>query len=191
MNPFSGRMQAAILRIVRTSTRGWKRIISRGEMPKCAREPAWLGATADPVAEDVPRERGDDEDQAGLPERHADRAVADEQADHEEQRVAREEESEQEAALREDDQRREARQPVGRRGGGERHFRIEPEPVLQGGPLDQALVDPAIAPGGQRRLDAGGGMEPFTLKPDAFAALIRRDTERYAKLVAEVGAKIE
>jgi tripartite-type tricarboxylate transporter receptor subunit TctC len=41
------------------------------------------------------------------------------------------------------------------------------------------------------RLHDAGGLEPFATTPDEFAALIRRDYERYGKLIREVGIKAD
>jgi tripartite-type tricarboxylate transporter receptor subunit TctC len=41
------------------------------------------------------------------------------------------------------------------------------------------------------RLHDAGGLEPFATAPEEFAALIRRDHERYGKLIREVGIKAD
>jgi tripartite-type tricarboxylate transporter receptor subunit TctC len=38
---------------------------------------------------------------------------------------------------------------------------------------------------------AGGGLQPFATTPEEFAALIRRDYEKYGKLVREIGVKLD
>ena len=41
----------------------------------------------------------------------------------------------------------------------------------------------------REKLGAGGGLEPFVTTPEEFAALIRRDYERFGKLIKDVGIK--
>jgi tripartite-type tricarboxylate transporter receptor subunit TctC len=41
------------------------------------------------------------------------------------------------------------------------------------------------------RLHDAGGLEPFVTTPEAFASLIKRDYERYGKLIKEVGIKAD
>ncbi|HEX6692103.1 MAG TPA: tripartite tricarboxylate transporter substrate-binding protein, partial [Burkholderiales bacterium] len=41
------------------------------------------------------------------------------------------------------------------------------------------------------RLHDAGGLEPFVTAPAEFAALIRRDHERYGKLIRELGIKAD
>jgi len=41
----------------------------------------------------------------------------------------------------------------------------------------------------REKLGAGGGLEPFSTTPEEFAALIRRDYERFGKLIKDVGIK--
>jgi tripartite-type tricarboxylate transporter receptor subunit TctC len=43
----------------------------------------------------------------------------------------------------------------------------------------------------KERLFSAGGLEPFISTPEEFAALIRRDHEKYGKLVKETGAKVD
>lgn len=43
----------------------------------------------------------------------------------------------------------------------------------------------------KEKLNAAGGLEPHVTTPEAFAALIRRDYEKYGKIVKEVGAKVD
>lgn len=64
-----------------------------------------------------------------------------------------------------------------------------PAPVLallRGG-INEALGDPAV----KARLEAGGGLEPFVTTPEAFAGLIRHDTEKYGALIREIGIRPE
>jgi tripartite-type tricarboxylate transporter receptor subunit TctC len=41
------------------------------------------------------------------------------------------------------------------------------------------------------KLHAAGGLEPFVTSPDEFGALIRRDYDRFGKLIKEVGIKAD
>ena len=43
----------------------------------------------------------------------------------------------------------------------------------------------------RNRLHDAGGLEPFATTPEEFAALIRRDHERYGKLIREIGIKAD
>jgi len=43
----------------------------------------------------------------------------------------------------------------------------------------------------RERLHASGGLEPFVTTPEEFAALIRRDYERFGKLIKQVGIKAD
>ena len=43
----------------------------------------------------------------------------------------------------------------------------------------------------KEKLNAAGGLEPHVTTPEAFAALIRRDYEKYGKVVREVGVKVD
>lgn len=43
----------------------------------------------------------------------------------------------------------------------------------------------------KEKLNAAGGLEPHVTTPEAFAALIRRDYEKYGKLVRDVGVKVD
>ena len=51
--------------------------------------------------------------------------------------------------------------------------------------IRKALENPEV----KEKLHAGGGLEPFATSPQEFAALIRRDFERYGKLIRELGIK--
>lgn len=50
-----------------------------------------------------------------------------------------------------------------------------------------ALADPEL----RARLDAAGGLEPFPSTPEAFAALIAADREKYGALIREIGIRVE
>ncbi len=41
------------------------------------------------------------------------------------------------------------------------------------------------------RLNAAGGLEAYRTTAEEFAALIRRDYEKYGKLVRDVGVKVD
>jgi tripartite-type tricarboxylate transporter receptor subunit TctC len=49
----------------------------------------------------------------------------------------------------------------------------------------KALENPEV----KEKLHAAGGLEPLMTSPDEFTALIRRDHERFGKLIKEVGIK--
>jgi tripartite-type tricarboxylate transporter receptor subunit TctC len=51
--------------------------------------------------------------------------------------------------------------------------------------VKRALENPEV----KEKLHAAGGLEPFASKPEEFAALIRRDHERYGKLIRSLGIK--
>jgi tripartite-type tricarboxylate transporter receptor subunit TctC len=64
-----------------------------------------------------------------------------------------------------------------------------PEPVLA---RLRAAVDKALAaPDVKQKLNAAGGVEPFVTTPDEFAALIRRDYEKYGRIVKSIGVKVD
>lgn len=64
-----------------------------------------------------------------------------------------------------------------------------PKPVLA---KLRADVNQALATTEAReRLNSAGGLEPHATTPEAFAALIRSDYNKYGKLVKEVGVKVE
>jgi tripartite-type tricarboxylate transporter receptor subunit TctC len=43
----------------------------------------------------------------------------------------------------------------------------------------------------KEKLNAAGGLEPHVTTPETFAALIRRDYEKYGKVVREVGVRVD
>lgn len=43
----------------------------------------------------------------------------------------------------------------------------------------------------KERLNAVGGMEPYAMKLEEFVALIRRDHERFGKLIKEVKVSLD
>src|SRR5687768_17665271 len=53
--------------------------------------------------------------------------------------------------------------------------------------LKKVLESPDV----KERLNAAGGLDPVILAPDEFAALIKRDYAKYAKVVKDVGIKLD
>ena len=53
--------------------------------------------------------------------------------------------------------------------------------------VDAALAAPEV----KQKLNAAGGLEPFMTTPDEFAALIRRDYDKYGKIVKAIGIKVD
>jgi tripartite-type tricarboxylate transporter receptor subunit TctC len=53
--------------------------------------------------------------------------------------------------------------------------------------VEKALTAPEVA----QRLNAAGGLEPFATTPDEFSALIRRDYDKYGKIVKAIGVKVD
>jgi tripartite-type tricarboxylate transporter receptor subunit TctC len=51
--------------------------------------------------------------------------------------------------------------------------------------VNKALANADVA----KRLQSGGGMDPFISEPEQFAALIRADYEKYGKLIGQIGLK--
>ncbi|HEU4921704.1 MAG TPA: tripartite tricarboxylate transporter substrate binding protein [Burkholderiales bacterium] len=43
----------------------------------------------------------------------------------------------------------------------------------------------------KQKMNAAGGLDPFVTTPQEFAALIRRDFEKYAKIVKDLGLKLD
>jgi tripartite-type tricarboxylate transporter receptor subunit TctC len=64
-----------------------------------------------------------------------------------------------------------------------------PEPVLERlrAEIRRALESEDV----KRRLNSSGGLDPYVLSPSEFAALIRRDYEKYAKVVRDLGVKVD
>jgi tripartite-type tricarboxylate transporter receptor subunit TctC len=55
------------------------------------------------------------------------------------------------------------------------------------GEIRKALESPDV----KQKMNAAGGLDPYVTTPQEFSALIRRDYEKYAKVVKEVGIKLE
>jgi tripartite-type tricarboxylate transporter receptor subunit TctC len=64
-----------------------------------------------------------------------------------------------------------------------------PEPIVTRlrEAVQSALAEPALV----QKLNVTGKLEPLILSPADFDALIRRDDEKYKKLVADIGVKID
>jgi tripartite-type tricarboxylate transporter receptor subunit TctC len=64
-----------------------------------------------------------------------------------------------------------------------------PEPVLSR--LRAAVAKALAAPEVKERLNSAGGLEPFASTPEEFAALIRRDYDKYGKIVKAIGIRVD
>lgn len=64
-----------------------------------------------------------------------------------------------------------------------------PEPVLSR--LRAAIAKALAAPEVKEKLNSAGGVETFTTTPEEFAALIRRDYDKYGKIVKTTGIKLD
>ena len=64
-----------------------------------------------------------------------------------------------------------------------------PEPVLAA--LRAAVAKALAAPDVKEKLNAAGGVEPFVTTPEEFAALIRRDYDKYGKIVKAIGIRVD
>jgi tripartite-type tricarboxylate transporter receptor subunit TctC len=64
-----------------------------------------------------------------------------------------------------------------------------PEPVLTR--LRAAVAMALASPDVKEKLNAAGGLEPLATTPEEFAALIRRDYDKYGKVVKAVAIKID
>jgi tripartite-type tricarboxylate transporter receptor subunit TctC len=53
--------------------------------------------------------------------------------------------------------------------------------------LRKVLESPEV----KKRLNAAGGLDPYVASPEEFAALIRRDYEKFAKLVKDINLKVD
>jgi len=47
------------------------------------------------------------------------------------------------------------------------------------------------SPDVKQKMNAAGGLDPYLTTPEEFAALIRRDYEKYAKVVKDIGIKLD
>jgi tripartite-type tricarboxylate transporter receptor subunit TctC len=64
-----------------------------------------------------------------------------------------------------------------------------PEPVLLR--LRAAVTKALAAPEVKERLNSAGGLEPFASTPEEFAVLIRRDYDKYGKIVKAIGIRVD
>jgi tripartite-type tricarboxylate transporter receptor subunit TctC len=64
-----------------------------------------------------------------------------------------------------------------------------PEPVL--GRLREEIGKAIASPDVKEKLERAGGLQPFVTSPADFSALIRRDYDKYGKLVREVGVRAD
>src|SRR5262245_1748119 len=64
-----------------------------------------------------------------------------------------------------------------------------PEPTLNRlrAELNRVLESPDI----KEKLNAAGGLDPYLTTPEEFSALIRRDYAKYAKVIKDVGLKVD
>jgi len=64
-----------------------------------------------------------------------------------------------------------------------------PAPVLE--KLRTEVRKVLESPDTKAKLNAAGGLDPFIASPDAFEAMIRRDYEKYAKVVKDLNLKLD
>lgn len=64
-----------------------------------------------------------------------------------------------------------------------------PEPVL--GRLREGIGKAIASPEVKEKLERAGGLQPFVTSPADFSALIRRDYDKYGKLVREIGVRAD
>jgi tripartite-type tricarboxylate transporter receptor subunit TctC len=64
-----------------------------------------------------------------------------------------------------------------------------PEPVLS--KLRAELRRVLEAPDIKQKMNSAGGLDPYLTTPEEFSALIRRDYEKYAKVVKDIGIKLD
>jgi tripartite-type tricarboxylate transporter receptor subunit TctC len=64
-----------------------------------------------------------------------------------------------------------------------------PEPALA--KLRAEIRKVLEAPDVKQKMNAAGGLDPYLTTPEEFAALIRRDYEKYAKVVKDIGIKLD
>ena len=53
--------------------------------------------------------------------------------------------------------------------------------------LQRVLENPEI----KQKMNAAGGLDPYITTPEEFAAVIKRDYEKYAKVVKDIGIKVD
>jgi tripartite-type tricarboxylate transporter receptor subunit TctC len=64
-----------------------------------------------------------------------------------------------------------------------------PQDVL--GKLRAELRKVLESPDVKQKMNAAGGLDPYLTTPERFSALIRRDYEKYAKVVKDIGIKLD
>jgi tripartite-type tricarboxylate transporter receptor subunit TctC len=64
-----------------------------------------------------------------------------------------------------------------------------PVPVIER--LREEIARAFASPDVVEKLGRAGGLQPFMTTPDEFAALIRRDYDKYGKLVREIGVRVD
>lgn len=64
-----------------------------------------------------------------------------------------------------------------------------PRPVIDR--LRTAMATVLADPDVRAKLNNSGGLDPYATAPDEFAALIRRDAEKYGKLVKDIGLSLD
>jgi len=64
-----------------------------------------------------------------------------------------------------------------------------PEPTLT--KLRAEIRKVLESPDVKQKMNAAGGLDPYLTTPEEFAALIRRDYEKYAKVVKDIGIKLD
>jgi len=64
-----------------------------------------------------------------------------------------------------------------------------PQPIIER--LRTVVAKALVSPEFKEKLNAAGGLEPFVSTPEEFAALIRRDYDKYGKIVKAVGIKVD
>lgn len=64
-----------------------------------------------------------------------------------------------------------------------------PEAVL--GRLREEIAKTLASPDVKEKLARAGGLQPFVTSPAEFSALIRRDYDKYGKLVREIGVRAD
>jgi tripartite-type tricarboxylate transporter receptor subunit TctC len=43
----------------------------------------------------------------------------------------------------------------------------------------------------KQKMNAAGGLDPYLTTPEEFSAVIKRDYEKYAKVVKDIGIKLD
>ena len=64
-----------------------------------------------------------------------------------------------------------------------------PEPVLT--VLRATVAKTLVSPDVREKFNAAGGIETLVTTPDEFAALIRRDYDKYGRIVKTIGVRVD